>query len=182
MIRNRSLVVAVWVLLALFGFYANANINSLLTTSISVPDSQSAKADEVIKSAFGETTEGAFSVFYQYNKKLPKSEVAALQEKINQAVATLSELKIAQNRALNGVIYANIQSSLNLQKAAELTPKLRQALKAAGLSGIKVSGPPAIKYDVSPVLASDLQRGQLIAIFIALIFLFITLQIGRAHV
>ena len=69
-----------------------------------------------------------------------------------------------------------IQSSLNLQKAAELTPKLRQALKAAGLSGIKVSGPPAIKYDVSPVLASDLQRGQLIAIFIALIFLFITLR------
>ncbi len=176
MIRNRSLVVAVWVLLALFGFYANANINSLLTTSISVPDSQSAKADEVIKSAFGETTEGAFSVFYQYNKKLPKSEVAALQERINQAVATLPELKIAQNRALNGVIYANIQSSLNLQKAAELTPKLRQALKAAGLSNIKVSGPPAIKYDVSPVLASDLQRGQLIAIFIALIFLFITLR------
>ena len=176
MIRNRSLVVAVWVLLALFGFYANANINSLLTTSISVPDSQSAKADEVIKSAFGETTEGAFSVFYQYYKKLPKSEVAALQERINQVVATLPELKIAQNRALNGVIYANIQSSLNLQKAAELTPKLRQALKAAGLSGIKVSGPPAIKYDVSPVLASDLQRGQLIAIFIALIFLFITLR------
>ena len=176
MIRNRSLVVAVWVLLALFGFYANANINSLLTTSISVPDSQSEKADEVIKSAYGETTEGAFSVFYQYNKKLPKSEVAALQERINQAVATLPELKIAQNRALNGVIYANIQSSLNLQKAAELTPKLRQALKAAGLSGIKVSGPPAIKYDVSPVLASDLQRGQLIAIFIALIFLFITLR------
>ena len=72
MIRKRLLVVTVWVALALFGFYASANINSLLTTSITVPNSQSAKADEIIESAFGETTEGAFSIFYQYDKKLPK--------------------------------------------------------------------------------------------------------------
>ena len=176
MIRNRFLVVAVWVLLALFGFYANANINSLLTTSINVPGSQSAKADKIIESAFGETTEGAFSIFYTYDKKLPKPEVTALQEKLNLAVATMPGLYVAQNRAINGVLYANIQSPLNLQKAAELTPKLRQTLKAAGLNTVKVSGPPAIKYDVSPVLASDLQRGQLIAILIALIFLFITLR------
>jgi len=175
-IRNRLLVVAVWVLLALFGFHANANINSLLTTSINVPGSESAKADKLIESAFGETTEGAFSIFYTYDKKLPKSEVAALQEKVNLAVATMPGLQVAQNRAINGVLYANIQSALNLQKAAELTPKLRNALKAAGLTTVKVSGPPAIKYDVSPVLADDLARGQLIAILIALLFLVFTLR------
>ena len=75
MIRNRLLVVAVWVFLALFGFHANANLNSLLTTSISVPGSESDKADKLIESAFGETTEGAFSIFYTYDKNLPKSEV-----------------------------------------------------------------------------------------------------------
>ena len=176
MIRNRLLIVAVWVLLALFGFHANANINSLLTTSINVPGSESAKADKLIESAFGETTEGAFSIFYTYDKKLPKSEVAALQEKVNLAVATMPGLQVAQNRAINGVLYANIQSALNLQKAADLTPKLRSALKAAGLATVKVSGPPAIKYDVSPVLADDLARGQLIAILIALLFLVFTLR------
>jgi len=175
-IRNRLLVVAVWVLLALFGFYANANINSLLTTSINVPGSESAKADKLIESAFGETTEGAFSIFYTYDKKLPKPEVAALQEKVNLAVATIPGLQVAQNRAINGVLYANIQSDLNLQKAADLTPKLRNALKAAGLTTVKVSGPPAIKYDVSPVLADDLARGQLFAILIALLFLVFTLR------
>ena len=176
MIRNRLLVVAVWVLLALFGFHANANINSLLTTSINVPGSESAKADKLIESAFGETTEGAFSIFYTYDKKLPKPEVAALQEKVNLAVATMPGLQVAQNRAINGVLYANIQSDLNLQKAADLTPKLRKALKAAGLTTVKVSGPPAIKYDVSPVLADDLARGQLFAILIALLFLIFTLR------
>ena len=176
MIRNRLLVVAVWVLLALFGFHANANINSLLTTSINVPGSESAKADKLIESAFGETTEGAFSIFYTYDKKLPKPEVAALQEKVNLAVATMPGLQVAQNRAINGVLYANIQSALNLQKAADLTPKLRSALKAVGLTTVKVSGPPAIKYDVSPVLADDLARGQLIAILIALLFLVFTLR------
>ena len=176
MIRNRLLVVAVWVLLALFGFHANANINSLLTTSINVPGSESAKADKLIESAFGETTEGAFSIFYTYDKKLSKPEVAALQEKVNLAVATMPGLQVAQNRAINGVLYANIQSDLNLQKAADLTPKLRNALKAAGLTTVKVSGPPAIKYDVSPVLADDLARGQLFAILIALLFLIFTLR------
>jgi RND superfamily putative drug exporter len=175
-IRYRLLVVSTWVLLALFGFYASANINSLLTTSITVPKSQSAKADEIIESAFGETTEGAFSIFYQYDKKLPKSDVEALQAKVNQAVATMSSLHVVQNRAISGVLYANIQTPLNLQKAADLTTPLRIALKDAGLTGVKVSGPPAIKHDVSPVLAVDLLRGQLIAILIALIFLFITLR------
>jgi len=175
-IRYRLLVVSTWVLLALFGFYASANINSLLTTSITVPNSQSAKADEIIESAFGETTEGAFSIFYQYDKKLPKSDVEALQAKVNSAVATMPGLHVVQNRALSGVLYANIQTPLNLQKAADLTTLLRIALKEAGLAGVKVSGPPAIKHDVSPVLADDLLRGQLIAILIALIFLFITLR------
>lgn len=176
MIRKRLLVVTVWVALALFGFYANVNINSLLTTSITVPGSQSAKADELIESAFSETTEGAFSIFYEYDKKLPKSEVAALQAKVNLAASRIPNLHVVQNRAIGGVLYANIQTPYNLQKAADLTPQLRSALKDAGLKGVKVSGPPAIKHDVSPVLADDLQRGQLVAILIALIFLFITLR------
>ncbi len=176
MIRKRLLVVTVWVALALFGFYASANINSLLTTSITVPGSQSAKADEVIESAFGETTEGAFSIFYEYNKKLPKADVEALQARVEKAVSTLPALHVVQNRAIGGVLYANIQTPYNLQKAADLTPLLRSALKDAGLKSVKVSGPPAIKHDVSPVLADDLQRGQLVAILIALIFLFITLR------
>ena len=176
MVRYRLLVVSTWVLIALFGFYASANINSLLTTSITVPNSQSAKADEIIESSFGETTEGAFSVFYEYNKKLPKAEVATLQEQVNQAAATMPELHVVQNRAINGVLYANFQTPYSLQKAADLTNQLRIALKAAGLEKAKVSGPPAIKHDVSPILERDLQRGQLVAIAVALFFLFITLR------
>ena len=176
MINKRLSVVIVWVALALFGFHANANINSLLTTSIDVPGSQSAKADSIIESSFGETTEGAFSVFYEYNKKLPKAEVEVIQEKVNRAVSTMPELHVVQNRAINGVLYANIQTPYNLQKAADLTSQLRTALKVAGLESAKVSGPPAIKNDVSSILERDLQRGQLVAIVVALIFLFITLR------
>ena len=176
MIRNRSLVVTIWVALALFGFYANANINSLLTTSITVPGSQSARADELIKSAFGENTEGAFIVFYEYDKKSTKAEVEALKEKVIKAAEAIPTAHVVQNRALNGLLFANIQTTYDLQRAADFTSKLRASLDEAGLSSAKVTGPPAIKNDVSPVLQSDLQRGQLVAIIVALIFLFITLR------
>jgi RND superfamily putative drug exporter len=175
-LRFRSLVVTIWVALALFGFYANANINSLLTTSITVPGSQSAKADQIIESAFGETTEGAFSIFVTFDKKATKNEVAILQQKIVMVAKEFSDSHLVQNRAINGVLYANLQTPYNLQNAAEVTAQLRKSLINIGISNAKVSGPPAIKYDVSPILEKDLQRGQLVAIAVALIFLFLTLR------
>jgi len=175
-LRNRLLVVTVWVALALFGFYANANINSLLTTSISVPGSESAKADAFIESAFGETTEGAFSIFVTYDKNATKSEVALLQQKIKVVSAQFSNTHLVQNRAINGVLYANLQTPYDLQEASAITEKLRKSLIQIGISNAKVSGPPAIKYDVSPILEKDLQRGQIVAIAVALIFLFLTLR------
>ena len=176
MLRNRLLVVTVWVALALFGFYANANINSLLTTSISVPGSESAKADAIIESAFGEITEGAFSIFVTYDKNATKSEVALLQQKIKVVSAQFSNTHLVQNRAINGVLYANLQTPYDLQDASAITEKLRKSLIQIGISNAKVSGPPAIKYDVSPILEKDLQRGQIVAIAVALIFLFLTLR------
>lgn len=176
MLRNRLLVVTVWVALALFGFYANANINSLLTTSISVPGSESAKADAIIESAFGEITEGAFSIFVTYDKNATKSEVTLLQQKIKVVSAQFSNSHLVQNRAINGVLYANLQTPYDLQDASAITEKLRKSLIQIGISNAKVSGPPAIKYDVSPILEKDLQRGQIVAIAVALIFLFLTLR------
>lgn len=176
MLRNRLLVVTVWVALALFGFYANANINSLLTTSITVPGSESAKADQIIESAFGETTEGAFSIFVTYDKNATKAEVTQLQQRIVAAANEFSDSHLVQNRAINGVLYANLQTPYGLQDASAFTKKLRKSLINNGISNAKVSGPPAIKYDVSPILEKDLQRGQLVAIAVALIFLLLTLR------
>jgi len=175
-LRNRLLVVTVWVALALFGFYANANINSLLTTSITVPGSESAKADQIIESAFGETTEGAFSIFVTYDKNATKAEVTQLQQRIVAAANEFSDSHLVQNRAINGVLYANLQTPYGLQDASAFTEKLRKSLINNGISNAKVSGPPAIKYDVSPILEKDLQRGQLVAIAVALIFLLLTLR------
>ena len=176
MLRNRLLVVTVWVALALFGFYANANINSLLTTSITVPGSESAKADQIIESAFGETTEGAFSIFVTYDKNATKAEVTQLQLRIVAAANEFSDSHLVQNRAINGVLYANLQTPYGLQDASAITENLRKSLISNGISNAKVSGPPAIKYDVSPILEKDLQRGQLVAIAVALIFLLLTLR------
>ena len=173
---HRRVVLLVWVALALFGFYANANINSLLTTSVTVPGSQSAKADEIIKSAFNENSEGAFSVFYKFDPKSSKQEIADLKAKLVIATSAIPGGHLVQNRALNGVLYGNIQTAENLQEASKYTEILRTSLEKAGLGDAKVTGPPAIKYDVSPVLQKDLERGQLVAILIAIIFLFITLR------
>ena len=176
MIKYRGLIVSIWIALSLFGFYASANINSLLTTSITVPGSESAQTDALIRSAFGENTEGAFIVFYKYDKKASKEAVGELENRISKAVLAIPGAHLVQQRALEGVLYANIQTPYDLQSAANFTEKLRAELKAQGLEGAKVTGPPAIKHDVSPILQSDLQRGQIVAILIALFFLFITLR------
>lgn len=70
-----------------------------------------------------------------------------------------------------GILYGNISTALDLQRAATYTGALRRALRASGLPSAYVTGAPALQYDIEPILTTDLHRGEVIAVLAALVLL-----------
>ena len=178
-IKHRFSVVTIWLLLIVIGGFAATNLNQHLTTSLTVPNSESAKAQEILLTNFGENLEGSFTIFYKF-KQASAPEIADYKLKISEAVAEIPTARITQIRAISGVLFASVTTNYSLIEAAKYTDELRQSLVKQGLSEAMVTGPPAINSDVSPVLDQDLRRGQLIAITLALLFLLLVLGLSWA--
>lgn len=178
-IRHRFAVVAVWLVLIALGLLAGSKLNEHLTTSLAVPGTDSAKADQILSEHFKENIEGTFTVILKF-KNSTKSEIAALESKIALAATSVPSAKVTQQKALGGVLFTNIGTSFNLLQAAAYTDILRQALSSQGLDKALVTGPSAINRDVTPVLATDLRHGQAIAVLLALLLLILILGLSWA--
>jgi len=166
--------VTVWLLITVVGLLAAGNLNQYLTTSLNVPGSESEKASQILNTNFGENTEGTFTVVYKYTSAT-KEQLAGIEQAVEKASAVIPGSQIGAQKSLVGTLYTNVNTPLSLVEAAAYTTPLRQALLQQGLIGAYVTGPPAIEKDVSPVLARDLQRGQLVAVVIALLLLLLLL-------
>ncbi len=178
-IKYRFSVVATWLLLIILGGFAATNLNQHLTTSLTVPNSDSAKAQSILLTQFDENLEGSFTIFYKF-KQASDAEIAAYKTQITEAVAEIPTARVAQLRAISGVLFASVTTNFSLTQAAEYTEILRKSLSKKGLAAALVTGPPAINSDVSPVLDRDLHRGQLIAIAMALLLLLLVLGLSWA--
>jgi RND superfamily putative drug exporter len=163
-----------WLLLTGLGLAGASNLNSHLSTSLAIPGSQSEKADAILASHFDENSEGNFTILYKFGNAT-NTQIAEYKNRIEVAASVIPTSIVTQQRALGGVLLASVSTSFPLNKAAPYTKNLREALSQE-LPGALVSGPPAIDYDVSPILASDLRRGEVIALFIG--FLLLVLLLG----
>ncbi|MCX6430379.1 MAG: MMPL family transporter, partial [Actinobacteria bacterium] len=178
-IRRRFAVLACWLVLGMLGTIAASHLNEHLTTSLTVPDSESAMANQLLAEKFGDKNEGTFTIFYKF-KDASNSEINLFKSEIVQAASVIPTAKVTQQKALGGVLFASVSTSLSLTKAASYTDLLRQTLISGGLTQALVTGPPAIYRDVTPVLAQDLHRGQKIAGALALILLILILGFSWA--
>ena len=158
----------------MLGLMAGSKLNEHLTTSLAVPGTESAKADKILSENFKENIEGTFTVILKF-KDATQSELAVLELKIARSATAIPTAKVTQQKALGGVLFTNIGTSFDLLQAAAYTDDLRRALSREGLGNALVTGPSAINRDVTPVLATDLQRGQAIAILLALLLLILVL-------
>ncbi len=177
--RKNIFISLLWIALAAIGILLNTPLNSRLTTSLTIPNSESAKAQSLLTSHFADNPEGSFFLFYVFKNASPQ-EIHAMKMKIAQAVATIPELHINDSRALGGVLFTQVGSREDLASASLSTERFRKALISAGLPGVLVTGPPAIKHDVTPVMASDLRRGEFIALGIAALLLLLILGLSIA--
>ena len=174
LLRHRAPIVAIWLLITVVGLLAAGNLNQYLTTSLNVPGSESEKASQILNTNFGENTEGTFTVVYKYTNAT-KEQLAGIEQAVEKASAVIAGSQIGAQKSLVGTLYTNVTTPLSLVEAAAYTTPLRQALVQQGLTGAYVTGPPAIEKDVTPVLARDLQRGQLVAVVLALLLLLLLL-------
>ena len=173
-VRHRLGISTGWLVFFILGVIAASNLSPHLTTSLSVPGSQSAKADEILSKHFQENIEGTFTVIFKF-KNASKNEIEGFRTKISAAARAIPTGTVTLDKALGGILYTNIGTSFKLTEAASYTDAFRRALAEQGLRDAQVTGPPAIYRDVTPVLASDLHRGQGLAILLALLLLFLVL-------
>ena len=173
-VRNRIPVVGVWLVVSLLGVAAGLNLNSHLTTSVTIPGSASEKADALLAQHFNENTEGTFTVLFKF-KKSTDAQVQSYKDRVVAASRVIPGSHIAQQKALVGVLFTSIGTSFPLIEAAKYTEILRSALDREGMSTAFVTGPPAIEHDVAPILDSDLRWGQILAIVLALLLLLLVL-------
>ena len=178
-IRHRLIIIAVWIAISAAGAFASANIDQRLTTSLEVPGSHSAQADEILTTHFDENIQGTFTVLYKFKTSTP-TQIQDYKSSIVEAAKEIAGAKVVQQRAMGGILVASITTPLTLLEAAAQTEELRAAIEEAGLQGALVTGPPAINHDVSPVLVSDLHRGKIVTFAVALFLLLIMLGVSIA--
>ena len=178
-IKHRFKVLTTWLILIVIGGFSASNLNQHLTTSLTVPNSDSAKAQEILLTKFHENLEGSFTIFYKF-KQADAEQIAQYKSEIKAAVAELPTARVTQSRAISGILFASVTTNFSLIEAAKYTEELRALLAEHGLPDAMVTGPPAINQDVSPVLDNDLHRGQLIAVVIALLLLLLVLGFSWA--
>ena len=176
-IRYRLIVIVIWIAVATTGFFAQANLGKYLTTSLEVPGSQSARANTILAEHFDENTEGTFTILYKY-KSSTLEQIEGYKSSIVAAASVIPDSVVTMQKAMGGILFSSINTSMSLLEAADYTDALRNAISAQNLDGAQVTGPPAINHDVSPVLANDLARGKMVAIAVA--FLLLILMLGTS--
>lgn len=175
MVRYRALVLALWLLIAALGVASTVKLPELLTTSLNVPGSNSARANEILGQQFHDNIEGSFAVVVPAS-----SGEADVPSRVRRAIRTIPGAVVTQQRRVDVTWYLNVDTPLSLGRAADATAKLRDALQTDGVANALVTGPPALQNDIAPVLSSDLRRGEAVTALVALIVLLIALGLTWA--
>ncbi len=178
-VRTRYVIVGLWAFASVVGLLSASGLTGLLSTPLSVPNTASASANQILIRHFGENVAGTFTIVLPIGNE-DSHQVDLDKSRIVRAIHVFKSAQISEEQAVFGVLYANVTTPLDLKTASSHTATLRRALLANGLPRALVTGPPALQYDLTPVLTSDLQRGEVVAVVLALILLVAVLGLSFA--
>lgn len=177
-LRHRRSVAAVWVAAVVLGVMAALAVPRHLVNSFDVPGTDSAGATAALARGFGERPDGTFTVVYRVRNPFDRRLQRELRHRLERGARTLPGGRLETFRAGGGIIYGDLGTALSLQQAKAFTEPLRRWLGEAGPPAAVVTGQPALQHDLDPVLASDLRRGELVAIPLAVVVLAFVLGIS----
>jgi uncharacterized membrane protein YdfJ with MMPL/SSD domain len=173
-LRFRVPVLLAWLAVLVAGSFAIVALPKHLSNVFTVPGTQSDAARLILQHHFGERPDGVFTIIF----RAPRTDLPVAQRRLRAAARLVPGAHATALRADGGLIYGEIDSTLDLQHATGYTKTLRRAL--AGEPRAYVTGQPAIQYDLTPVLSHDLLRGEAIALPIALAILLAVLGLSLA--
>ena len=161
-VRFRLLVLALWLAVLVAGALASTRLAPLLVNSFTVPGTDSERARQILARSFGDRPDGAFTVVF----RTPHARDLALRQRLQARVAAAARViptgHVRPARAGGGVVFVDVQTTLDLQHAKAYTNRLRAALH--GFPPALVTGQPAIQHDLDPIFAADARRGEAIAL------------------
>ena len=173
-IRARLPVLAAWAVVLVLGGLASFRLNALLANVFTVPHTDSDRALHILERDFGERPDGVFTIVV----RAPKTDRASVQRRLRIAAHVVPTGHASRVRVGHGVLYGEVDTTLDLQHAKGFTGPLRRGL--AGTPHAYVTGSPAIQHDLEPILSDDLRRGEAIALPIALLVLVAVLGFSLA--
>src|SRR5919197_3653831 len=182
MLRNRWLVVAVWLVVLLAGGYANGKLSALLSNTFTMPGTDSERARTILKDHYGDRSDGSFTVVFQ----VPSSHDPGLRNHLQGAMArAASEVPSGKARPLvpggDRHLYGDIVSTLSIADAKGYTDDILRALPRGNGVTPYVTGQAAIQHDLDPIFDEDLKKGELfIAVPIALLILLLVFGLSAS--
>jgi putative drug exporter of the RND superfamily len=175
MLRNRWLVVAVWLVVLLAGGYSNSKLSALLSNTFTMPGTDSERARTILKNHYGDRSDGSFTVVF----RVPSSADPSLRTRLQAALAhAAGQVPTGRPRPLATggphLLYGDIVSTLSIADAKGYTDDILLALPSGNGVTPYVTGQAAIQHDLDPIFNEDLKKGELfIAIPIALLILLV---------
>ena len=156
----------------LVGGWASGRLSLLQSNVFSVPGTDSEHVRDVLQKHFGDRSDGAFTVVFQVRDSGDPAIRVRLQRVVDRAAHAVPT---GQGTALlpagPRVLYGDVISRLNLADAKGHTEDLLRALDHPAGTRVYVTGAPAIQHDLDPIFSKDLQKGEAIALPIALLVL-----------
>ena len=179
-LRFRLLVLGLALALLAGGVVASQRLPALLSNSFAVPGTESDRAATLLERGFGERTDGTFTVVVSVPRPGDRRVQREQQRRLERVAEAIPTARAGELQSGAGVLYGTVATRLDLQRAKGYADDLRRALDEPGQPPAVVTGPPAIQRDLDPVFASDLRRGEAIALPIALLVLLALLGVSFA--
>jgi RND superfamily putative drug exporter len=176
-LRFRLAVLASWVVVLVLGGAASTRLAPLLSNSFAVPGSDSERARTILAHEFGDRPDGTFVAVFRVAHPDPATR-AHLRRRLAAAARVVPGAHASELRRGGGLLFGEIDTTLDLAHAKRYTPLVRAALR--GAPPAIVTGQPAIQHDLDPIFASDLRRGEAIAVPAALLVLLAVLGVSFA--
>ena len=173
MIRWRWLVIALWLVAILGSLVVSRGLGDLLTNRFTLPGTDTARAETILKEQFGQKPTGSFDIVAVSTSGNVQSIIPALNEAGRRAQEVVPTGAFVEAfPASPEVASATIVSSLEPADAKGYVSRVREALGSVPGATLYVTGQAAVEHDLEPIQDQDLKRGEfLIAIPIALIIL-----------
>ena len=170
-LRYRVPVLLCWLAVLCVGVVASIRLPGLLSNTFTVPGTDSDRARVILAHEFGERPDGVFTVVFPVRHPSDRALQARLRRELAAAARRVPTGRAGAIRSGGGILFGDVDTTLDLQHAKGYTTTLRRFFRAAGGPRAYVTGQPAIQHDLEPVLSHDLRHGEAIALPIALLIL-----------